>query len=122
MDIEKVLAGGQEAMSVRRVFGDPISADGVTIIPVARVAGGGGGGAKSVDESGGGFGLGARPAGVYVVRNGDAHWRPALDLNRVILGGQLVAMTALVTLAPAIRRWLANRSSEHWREAPPAIR
>jgi uncharacterized spore protein YtfJ len=123
VDIEKVLAGGQEAMSVHRVFGDPISADGMTVIPVAKVAGGGGGGAKGVDESGGGFGIGARPAGVFVVRNGDVRWRPAIDVNRVILGGQLVAITALVMLGPAVRWWLTHRSTEgHWRDAPPAIK
>jgi len=110
MDVQQVLAGAQESMSVRRVFGDPIQVDGSTIVPVAKIGGGGGGGAKGTDEGGVGFGLAARPAGVYVIRNGDARWRPAIDVNRVILGGQLVAVTALLTLGPAVRRWLSHRS------------
>ena len=35
------IRGTRDALSVRRVFGDPYTADGVTIIPVARIAGGG---------------------------------------------------------------------------------
>jgi uncharacterized spore protein YtfJ len=109
MDPQQVLTGAQEALSVRRVFGDPIQADGITIIPVAKVRGGGGGGGRASEQGGVGYGLSARPAGVYVVRNGDARWRPAIDVNRVILGGQLVAITAIVTFGPILRRWLSHR-------------
>jgi uncharacterized spore protein YtfJ len=111
MDPQHVLTSAQESISVRRVFGDPIQAEGSTIVPVARVGGGGGGGGKGADDGGVGFGLSARPAGVYVIRNGDARWRPAIDVNKVIMGGQIVVITALLTLGPAIRRWLWNRSS-----------
>jgi hypothetical protein len=41
---------------------------------------------------------------MYVIRNGDAEWRPALDLNRVIIGGQLVAIVALLVLRSILRR------------------
>lgn len=109
MNPQQVLTGAQEALTARRVFGDPIHVDGATILPVARVSGGGGGGGKDTEEGGVGYGLSARPAGVYVVRNGEARWRPALDVNRVILGGQLVAVTAILTLGPMLRRWLSHR-------------
>lgn len=40
----ETIRGSQDALSVRRVFGDAYEVDGLMIIPVARVAGGGGGG------------------------------------------------------------------------------
>jgi len=43
-DIDAMLAGAREAMTVSRVFGEPIERGEVTIIPVAQVQGGGGGG------------------------------------------------------------------------------
>src|SRR5262249_60446281 len=42
MDTQLVLSGAQNAMTARRVFGDVIQADGVTLIPAAIVGGGGG--------------------------------------------------------------------------------
>jgi uncharacterized spore protein YtfJ len=107
MDPQQALKSAQESLSVRRVFGDPIQVDGTTLVPVARVSGGGGHGA----EGGGGYRLNARPVGVYVIRNGDARWRPAIDVNRVILGGQLVGVTAILALGRPILRWLAGRGS-----------
>lgn len=108
MNADQVLAGAQDALTARRVFGDPIQTDGTTIIPVAMLCGGGGGGER-VSESGAGFGIMARPAGVFAIRNGQVSWRPAVDVNAVILGGQLVAITALLTLGPAVARWLESR-------------
>jgi uncharacterized spore protein YtfJ len=105
MDPQQVLAGAQDSMAARRVFGEPISAASATILPVAVVSGGGGGGAKG--EAGGvGFGVRARAAGVFVIRDGNASWRPAVDINRIVLGGQLVAITALLVLAPVLDHWL----------------
>jgi len=110
MNPEQVLTAALDTMTARRVFGDPIEADGTTIIPVAVVRGGGGGGGR-VAEGGAGFGIVARPAGVFAVRGGHVRWRPAIDVNRVVLGGQLVAATALLTLGPAVARWIGSRVS-----------
>jgi uncharacterized spore protein YtfJ len=109
MDVQQVLSGAQDAMTARRVFGDPVELGGVTIIPVARVRGGGGGGANQGDRGGVGFGINARPAGVYVVSRGTVVWRPAIDVNRIILGGQLVAVAAIWALRPLLFRWLSPR-------------
>ncbi len=107
------IEGTKDALNVRRVFGDPYVVDGVTIIPVARVAGGGGGGAgEGMDDNqpsrgfGTGFGLGAHPVGVYEIREGDLRWRPAVDVNRVVRGGQVLAgiMSVCVTLVLIARR------------------
>ena len=102
----------KDTMTVSRVFGDAYEHDGVTVIPVASVRGGGGGGGgegegTSADEpgptgsgSGGGVGFGviARPVGVYVVKDGDVSWQPSIDVMRIVLGGQIVAVVALLTI------------------------
>lgn len=107
MDTQQILVGAQDALTTRRVFGEPIHAEGTTIIPVAVVRGGGGGGDRHANQ-GVGFGLQARPAGVYVVRKGDVVWRPAVDVNRIVMGGQLVMITALLVLRPFVRQWAAR--------------
>ncbi len=116
----------QEAFSVRRVFGEAYERDGALVIPVARVWGatGTGSGAGEVGipadaegedvpaggqlghGGGGGFGVHVKAVGVFVVDGDGAHWRPALDVNRVILGGQLVGAVAVTVLglALAVRR------------------
>ena len=85
MNPDPLLQGARDAVSVRRVFGDPVEQDGLTVIPVARVMGGGGGGGDNDDNGGGGFGIAARPAGVYVIKDGQVSWRPAIDPVRVAL-------------------------------------
>jgi uncharacterized spore protein YtfJ len=95
------------------VFGDPYELNGVSVIPVARVAGGGGGGggegAMNDDQTGSGFGTGfglhARPVGVYEVRDGDVVWKPAVDVTRLAKGGQLLAgFIALCITVVVLRR------------------
>lgn len=59
-----------------------------------------GGRANGMGRAGAGaFGTHTRPLGVYVVRDGEVSWQPALDLNRVILGGQIVGALVGVALA-----------------------
>ncbi len=130
MDVREVLAQARDAMTVKRVFGDPVERDGVTVIPVARVWGGGGGGGGSAtspgpeegsagaekstgreEGSGAGFGLHASPAGVYVIRGETVSWEPALDLNRVILGGQLVAVVLILAIRSVARARARHRST-----------
>jgi uncharacterized spore protein YtfJ len=115
MDPQDLLAQARDAMTVKRVFGEPIEKDGVTVIPVATVIGGAGGGSGTSTEAGGegqgggpsgtggGYGLRATPAGVYVIQDGTVRWEPALDLNRVILGGQLVAIVLFLTIRAIAR-------------------
>ena len=91
MDIDAILAQARDTVTVKRVFGEPIERDGTLIIPVAAVLGGGGGGTGSrpdrPEESGGGFGVWARPLGVYVVRDGRVDFRPTLDITALALVG-----------------------------------
>jgi len=97
-----------------RVFGTPIVQDGLTVLPVAKISGGGGGGngngplseGHETGGTGGGLGLSAKPLGVFVIADGKVSWRPAIDVNKIILGGQIVAATALLV----VRAFLAARS------------
>ncbi|MCP2327516.1 putative spore protein YtfJ [Hamadaea flava] len=84
-----------------QVFGAPISENGVTILPAAKMRGGGGGGGGTGPEdqgkgSGGGVGVSAKALGVFVVREGQVSWRPAVDVTKIVLGGQVVLITALL--------------------------
>ena len=106
------------------VFGEPVSRDGITLLPAAKLSGGGGGGtgegggAGGAHDSasgggkrphaegtgtGGGFGVSAKPVGVFVIKDGGVGWRPAVDVNKVILGGQAVAIAALLTIRTIVQ-------------------
>ena len=121
MDASEVLNHARDAMTVKRVFGDPYERDGVTVIPVANVMGGvgaGGGtgvgarrtsadgegvGAGAEDSGYGlGYGLRATPAGVYVIKGGEVEWKPALDMNRLTLQRAGVILVALLVLRSII--------------------
>ena len=97
MNALEAVQRSREAITVRRVYGDPYQEQGVTVIPAAAVMGAGGGGGDPAGNGGTGFGLSARPVGAFVIKDGDVQWRPALDLGRVIFMGQIVAIVALLT-------------------------
>jgi uncharacterized spore protein YtfJ len=115
MEASEVITQARDAMTVKRVFGDPYERNGVTVIPVASIRGGAGGGqgegsGGSQDSpqatgsgSGGGFGLAAKPAGVYVIEGDDVRWQPAVDVNRIVLGGQIVAIVLLLVVRSIFR-------------------
>ncbi len=109
MNVMEVIDQAQGSASVKRVFGEPVTRGDVTVIPVAKVSGGGGGGGgKQEGEhpsegTGGGFGLGVTPAGVFVIKDSEVRWQPVIDVNRIILGGQLIALTALLVTRAVIR-------------------
>ncbi|GAA4729253.1 hypothetical protein GCM10023216_20890 [Isoptericola chiayiensis] len=53
---------------------------------------------------GGGYGLQVKPLGVFVVDAGGTRWQPVLDLNKVILGGQIVGVAIALATGWAIGR------------------
>lgn len=124
MEIERVLSGAADTLSVRRCFGQPVEQSGTLVIPVAFVAGGGGGGEgqdgipaeqlgdkQSPERSGRGAGFGGVtwPLGVYVLRDGKVRWVPAIDATRIVLGALALVRAALKV--SAMRRLHAARAA-----------
>jgi uncharacterized spore protein YtfJ len=115
VDVGKVLSEARDTITVRRVYGDPIEREGLTVIPAAKVRGGGGGGSGSGPEDddghpmggggGAGFGVAAQPAGAFVVRGDHVEWRPAIDVQKIVLAA--FAFSGLVVLA--LRSLLVHR-------------
>lgn len=109
MNVTEMLEGAREAISVRRVYGDPIEREGVTIIPAAHVRGGGGGGGDAQNNGGGGFGVTARPVGVYIVHGEEVRWEPAFDQTRVAVMGMVTSIVALLVLRSVVKTIFRKR-------------
>jgi hypothetical protein len=105
VDPQETFRSLREAVSARQVFGEPVERDGVTVIPAATVIGGGGGGggnkepgegdaggAEPTTGAGMGFAMVGWASGAFEVREGRVAWRPTLDLTRLVLGAQGVAL------------------------------
>ena len=108
--VSTMIEQARDVMTVRRVYGEPIEKDGVTVIPAANVRGGGSGeGPQSQGRGwGGGFGVSASPAGAFVIKDGAVKWRPAIDVNRAIIGGQIATIVFLLVVR-SIGKALAKR-------------
>lgn len=108
-----------DGASAGRVFGEPISHEGVVVLPAAKVSGGAGGGAGPADSgpqsgtgTGGGFGVSAKALGVFVIREGGkVQWQPAVDVNRIVLGGQIIAVTALLLVRAIVKARSTGRKT-----------
>lgn len=112
MDVNELMQQTRDSLTVTRLFGEAYERNGITVIPVAVVRGGGGGGGGegagpdgvgTGSGSGGGFALAAKPAGVYVIDGNRVSFRPAVDVNRIILGGQIVGIIALLVVRSILR-------------------
>jgi uncharacterized spore protein YtfJ len=104
-DVNELLRGAQDAIAVKRVYGEPVEREGVSVIPAAAVRGGGGGGGDNENNGGGGFGVMARPVGAYVIGpDGEVRWKPAIDVQRMTLGWQVVSAIALLAVWSLARR------------------
>jgi uncharacterized spore protein YtfJ len=109
MDTPEVLAQLADRLTKYQVLGAPYERDGVTVIPVMHVRAGGGIGGRRKPADGdrdGGLGMVCRPAGAWVIKDGNVSWQPALNLNHVILGGQTVGIVALLVVYRLLRRRL----------------
>ena len=113
--LEQVFEGVRDSIAVKRVYGEPYEKNGVTVIPAATVMGGAGGGEGTVTTEapaegneagkptgpggfGGGFGISGRPAGAFVVKGDDVRWLPAVDVNRLMFGFQLVLIVFFLVM------------------------
>jgi len=115
MDVQSVMSQARDAITVKRVFGEPYEAEGVTVIPAAKIVGGAGGGEgerpkEQEKGAGSGFGVVARPVGAYLIRGDQVSWRPAVDVNRIILGGQVVMAIALLTIRTIVKARAQSRT------------
>ncbi|WP_280339417.1 spore germination protein GerW family protein [Nocardia neocaledoniensis] len=107
MRIDDAFRAAKDAMTVERVYAEPVERDGTTVIGVAAVSGGaGGGGSESKGEagSGAGFGVGAKPVGAFVIRDGKVRWQPAVDVNRLVAVVGAVVIAALIVSARSLGR------------------
>src|SRR5207302_9542355 len=102
MDVINEAKGAMRASEVSRT---PYEKNAVTIIPATKIAGGAGGGGDEGQPQAGGvaFGVSSRPVGAFVIKGSDVSWQPALDLNRIILMGQVVAIVALLTARAIVK-------------------
>jgi uncharacterized spore protein YtfJ len=118
MNVSELLSTAKDAVTVKRVYGEPYEKDGVTVIPAAAVGGGAGGGGghddKGQEGEGGGFGMGGRPAGAFVIKDGQVTWRPAVDPNRIFVVLGLVAIAYVLSRPRMARaRGRAAAAREH---------
>jgi uncharacterized spore protein YtfJ len=108
MKIDDLVTTARDAITVRRVYGEPVTVDGVTVIAAASVWGGGGGGGgrdqQGQEGQGGGFGLHARPVGAYVIKDGSVRWTPAVDVNGIVGMLGAITFTWMATRARVARR------------------
>jgi uncharacterized spore protein YtfJ len=99
MKLDELVNSTRDALTVKRVYGEPFERDGLAVITAASVRGGAGGGAGHDDKGqqgeGGGFGMTGSPAGAYVVQGGTVKWLPAVDPNRIFL---MVGMAVIAYL------------------------
>lgn len=105
---DEILTDAQDAITVKRVYGEPYQQNGVTFIPAAAVRGGGGAGEGDPTENtpggrGGGIGISARPVGAYQITGDEVSWVPAADMTKVIITGQIVAIVALLVIRSIFR-------------------
>lgn len=121
MNVTEVFEEAKQTIGSKGVFGTPYEKNGVTVIPAARIMGGAGGGEgpapKAIDGeapggttiatgSGAGFGVSGHPTGAFVIKGNDVRWVPAVDVNRLMLGFQVV----LVVFFLAIRSISKSRA------------
>jgi uncharacterized spore protein YtfJ len=139
MNVSALAERIEGALRTNRVFGEPVTLDGVTVIPVARIGMGGGGGMgrdtglagaaaeqpdaveqpddaeksdspleapargraarRSAGEgAGGGLGWSGKPCGVFVLHDGEVHWKPAVDVNRIVTAAAVMTITLLLAV------------------------
>jgi hypothetical protein len=101
MQVQEILEQAQKNVGATHVYAEPYVVNGLTVIPAATVAGGGGAGRGESPEGqggGGGFGVKSKPTGAWVIEDGVVRWKAALDLNRIVLGAELVALAGVFAL------------------------
>lgn len=112
MTLDELINKAKDSLQVTMVYGEPYEKDGVTVIPAATILGGGGGGGgrdqQGQEGQGGGFGVTAKPAGAFIIKNGEVRWEPAVDVNRLITTVGVIALAGLFIGTRIARRRAAG--------------
>jgi uncharacterized spore protein YtfJ len=106
----RFMEGVRDTFTVRTVYGDPVEARGVTVIPVAQTYfgfGAGGGGGRGGGSGGGGGGV-VRPIGFIEITAAGARWVP------IVRPWQRMAMMVVLPLLAL----LAGRALRRRRKEP----
>ncbi|MGA2193559.1 MAG: spore germination protein GerW family protein [Nitrospirota bacterium] len=95
----------QNSASVKTIYGEPISAGGRTIIPVAKIAYGFGGGSHGGEnaDSGGGGGVAAKPVGVLEVTPETTRYI-SLGMEKTIIGAVVAGVFLGLLLGKRLHR------------------
>lgn len=94
MNVALKLAETMEARGVKLAYGEPIVAEGMTIIPVAFVAYGFGGGGTDETIAGGGGGGTSIPLGIYRISDGAVSFIPNI-IAMVAVGAPIVVAAGM---------------------------
>ncbi|HLB44373.1 MAG TPA: spore germination protein GerW family protein [Candidatus Limnocylindrales bacterium] len=118
LKLEELINGASQSIGAKRVFGEPYEKNGVTVIPAARVMGGAGGGEgtqPATDDEpgvergaapsgyGAGYGISGGPAGAFVIKGDEVSWVPAIDVNRLMLGFQVVMIVFFLVIRSVMK-------------------
>lgn len=129
MTLDEIMDRAKDTITVRRVFGEPIERDGLTLVPAALVMGGSGGGqgsgAGGEMGEGGGLGMLGRPIGAFVITEGALSWRPVVDVQLIACLATAVTVVCLISrsrLGRARARADARAARSAAREARAAAR
>ncbi|WP_086668106.1 spore germination protein GerW family protein [Lentzea kentuckyensis] len=107
MKVDELISKTKDTFEAKKVYAEPFTQDGITVIAAATVSGGLGGGTgrdeKGQEGEGGGFGVYAKPTGAYVISDGKVRWEPAIDANRLIAVMGAVAIAAMLIASRIVR-------------------
>jgi hypothetical protein len=75
---------------------------------VVRGGGGGGGGTDQRDAAASGsgviFAVNTRPVGAFVVKDGEVAWVPSVDVMRIVIGAQILALATVLVVGRVLLR------------------
>ena len=96
MNVTEILLT-REAITVKRVYGEPIEREGLHHRTKVDVRGGVAA-AAIPRTTAAAAGLTARPVGVCIVKDGQVEWEPASDASRIAIMGMVTSIVALLVL------------------------
>ena len=106
--VRRVIEGVRDTFTARTVYGEPIEAHGVTVIPVAATYFGFGAGGRGGGSGGGGGGV-VRPIGFIEVTASGARWVPITRPWQRVAVGVVAPILALLAGRALRRRLLAPK-------------